>query len=583
MVYRFLLIALVPLVVARHTLAQGTDSLEIRDLRAVPQDIEDEVRRVVHDGATRQVRGNLEIASRDSVASDVAVMEGELVVEGVVTGRIVAINGSVTVRGHGRVTGSVIVIGGGLATVDGGAVEGDARVYPELVRIDRSAGRVVVRDESQDEAWYRHVFAREPSSGSDLRLVTTRTYNRVEGLPLLLGPRLRLAFPWGVVTADAMGILRSADRFELRSENLGHQLRAEVEVGGPYRLRLGVRTEDLVQSPETWHLSDSEVGLASFILHRDYRDYYNSHGTAITVGGSVRDHIDASLEWADEHWAAVPARDPWSLLRDNQHWRLNPQMDDGRFRIVRASLTFDNRNDRRDPWSGWFVTGEYEYGAGWITNYAPTTPGVRDVNPTGRTVYDRAFIDVRRYNRLSAEGQLNLRLVAGGWLGGDELPLQRRFSLGSVGSLPGYDFRQVLPGVDRLSCAGARDGDVPLSPRSPDGTPAQCERFLLGQVEYRGEVGSRLVGFLSEERRRRRFGWGRRAEWVVFANAGRGWLVGHRVGELQYGAATLPPLSTFRADVGVGLRLDDIGLYIAKSVTDPRTPINFFARLRPRF
>jgi hypothetical protein len=52
---------------------------------------------------------------------------------------------------------------------------------------------------------------------------------------------------------------------------------------------------------------------------------------------------------------------------------------------------------------------------------------------------------------------------------------------------------------------------------------------------------------------------------------------------LQYGAGTFPGLHTFRADVGVGLRLDDLGLYIAKSVTDPRTPLNFFARLQPRF
>ena len=39
----------------------------------------------------------------------------------------------------------------------------------------------------------------------------------------------------------------------------------------------------------------------------------------------------------------------------------------------------------------------------------------------------------------------------------------------------------------------------------------------------------------------------------------------------------------FRADVGMGIRLDDLGLYVAKSVTDPRTPVNFFARLQPRF
>lgn len=580
--YRSLLIALIPLIAPRVS-AQGTDTVEVRDLRAVPQDVEDGVRSVLRAGTTRQVRGTLEIGPHDTVTTDVAILEGELVVEGVITGQVVAINASLTVRGRGRVTGPVVVIGGVLNTLDVGGVDGDARVYPEPVRIDRASGRIVVRDESQDESWYRRLFTHAPSSGSDLRLVTTRTYNRVEGLPILLGPRLRLAFSWGLVTVDAMGILRSADRFELRSENLGHQLRAEVEAGGPYRLRLGVRNEDLVQSPESWHLSDSEVGIASFILHRDYRDYYNSHGKAVTLGASMRDHLDASVEYADEHWGPLTARDPWSLLRDNQHWRPNPQMDDGHFHLIRAGLTFDNRNDRRDPWSGWYVSGEYEYGSGWITSYAPSTAGVRDVNPTGRTVYDRAFIDVRRYNRLSAEGQLNLRLVAGGWLSGDELPLERRFSLGSTGSLPGYDFRQVLPGVDRLSCAGTRDGDAMGPPRSPDGTPAQCERILLGQVEYRGEIGSRLFGFLSEERRRRRFGWGRRAEWVVFADAGRGWLVGHRVGELQYGAGTLPPLSTFRADVGIGIRLDDLGLYVAKSVTDPGTPVNFFARLRPRF
>jgi hypothetical protein len=70
---------------------------------------------------------------------------------------------------------------------------------------------------------------------------------------------------------------------------------------------------------------------------------------------------------------------------------------------------------------------------------------------------------------------------------------------------------------------------------------------------------------------------------VAFANVGRGWLVGPRAGDLQYGSATLPGLTTFRADVGLGLRLDDLGLYVAKSITDGATPVNFFVRLRPRF
>jgi hypothetical protein len=173
--------------------------------------------------------------------------------------------------------------------------------------------------------------------------------------------------------------------------------------------------------------------------------------------------------------------------------------------------------------------------------------------------------------------------VAGGWLSGDDLPLQRRFSLGSAGTLPGYPFRQLRPGNDVLACVAPRAPGSTAGLRAPEGTPAQCERFLLGQIEYRGEIGERLFGILDEERRRRRFGWGRGAEWVLFADVGRGWLVGDPAGSLQYRAGSLPALSTFRADVGVGLRLDDLGLYIAKSVTDPRTPFNFFARLQPRF
>jgi hypothetical protein len=558
-------------------------SVEVRDLRAVPRDIADEVQQVFNATTSRRVTGDLTVSASEVIEGDVAVMAGQVVVAGRVTGRVVVINGSLVVRGAGRVTGPVTVIGGTVTTIGGGQVDGSARSYPEHVLVESDASRVVVRDESEDERWYRRRMTPREGSRGDLRLVTARTYNRVEGLPLLLGPRAYLNFSWGRLTADAMGVLRSADRFELKSENLGHLLRVELQLGGTRGIRIGGRMEDVVAPVEEWHLSDSEVGLASFLLHRDYRDYYNRHGTSVSATGFVGDHLDATVSWADERWVTPTARDPWSLFRDNQEWRPNPILDAGRFHLIRVGVRYDTRNDASDPWSGWYVTGEYEYGVGRIAEYGPTSRAIRDINPTGRNAFDRVLVDVRRYNRVSAEGQLNLRLVAGGWLSGDDLPLQRRFSLGSAGSLPGYDFRQIRPGTDFLTCAGAREEGAPGGPRAPEGIPAQCERFALGQVEYRGEIGTSLFGLLDQERRRRRFGWGRSAEWVVFADAGRGWLVGPRVGDLQYGAGSFPGLHTFRADVGVGLRLDDLGLYLAKSVTDPRTPLNFFARLQPRF
>jgi hypothetical protein len=561
---------------------QGPPPIEIRDLRSVPRDIADEVQQVVNASSSRRVSGDFTVPASTVIDGDVAVVGGQVIVSGRVTGKLVVINGGLVLRGAGRV-GSATVIGGTVTTIAGGAVDGTARAYPEHVLVETTADRLVVRDESEDERWYRVRMTPRGGSRGDLRLVTARTYNRVEGLPLLLGPRAYLNFAWGRVTADAMGVLRSADRFQLKSENLGHLMRLEVQLGGTRGIRLAGRMDDVVAPVEEWHLSDSEVGIASFLLHRDYRDYFNRHGGSLSATGFVGENIEATVSWTDEMWSTPLARDPWSLLRDNQDWRPNPFLDEGRFHLVRAGIRYDTRNNESDPWSGWFITGDYEYGVGRITTYGPTSRAIRDINPRGRNAYDRLLIDVRRYNRLSAEGQLNFRVVAGGWLSGDDLPLQRRFSLGSAGTLPGYDFRQIRPGTDYLTCSASIEDETSDGARSPAGIPAQCERFALGQVEYRGEIGTKLFGLLDQERRRRRFGWGRRAEWVVFADAGRGWLVGPRASDLQYGAGTFPGLHTFRADLGLGLRLDDLGLYIAKSVTDPRTPINFFARLQPRF
>jgi len=571
-----LLVACAPVLGAQ----QARPAVEVRDLRAVPRDIADEVQQVFNATASRRASGDLTIPATETVNGDVAVVSGHIVVSGRVTGRVVVINGSLIVRGEGRVAGPITVIGGTVSTLGRGQVEGSARSYPEHVAVETSENLLVIRDESDDERWYRQRTTPVERSRGDLRLVTAKTYNRVEGLPLLLGPRAYLNFWWGRVTADVMGVFRSADQFQLSSENLGHQLRAEIQLGGARGIRLAGRLDDVVAPVEDWHLSDAEIGIASFLLHRDYRDYFNRHGGSLSATAFVGNHLDATVSWTDEQWATPAARDPFSLIRNGQDWRLNPLLDAGRFHLVRVGARYDTRNDALDPWSGWFVTADYEYGVGKISQYGPTSPGVRDINPTGRNNYDRLMLDVRRYNRISAEGQLNLRLLAGGWLSGDDLPLQRRFALGSAGSLPGYDFRQILPGTDVLTCAGTRaEGPAP----SPAGIPAQCERFALGQVEYRGEIGSALFGLLDQERRRRRLGWGRSAEWVMFADVGRGWLVGPRLGDLQYQAGSFPSLLTFRADVGIGIRLDDLGLYMAKSVTDPRTPVNFFARLQPRF
>ncbi|MDQ6925115.1 MAG: hypothetical protein M3154_02640 [Candidatus Eremiobacteraeota bacterium] len=308
-----------------------------------------------------------------------------------------------------------------------------------------------------------------------------------------------------------------------------------------------------------------------------------------------------TLGYADERWASRQQLNPATILRGSETWRPNPRADDGRMHLLTADLRIDTRNDVDRPWAGWYVAANYEYGTGTIARFAPLSadlvptagllgpespdiPGVRDERP-GHRSYGRGFLDVRRYNRITPDAQLNVRLVGGGWLHGDALPAERRFSVSGPGAIPGFSFRQAA-GLDRYDVA-----QCSVRGLQPAGDPAQCERMALGQVEYRTDV---RVGLFTGDEGGERVRRGLRTEftWVLFADAGRGWLLGPREGLLQYPTHALPGLGTALADLGAGVDFDHphgpgdvgaFGLYVAKSVTAPARPLTFFLRLRRRF
>ncbi len=347
-------------------------------------------------------------------------------------------------------------------------------------------------------------------------------------------------------------------------------------------IRVGGQLFDVVDAVEPWQLSDAENGLASFFLHRDYRDYFDRHGGAVYSTLFLGNTTDLTLRYSAERWASRDDRTPFTLFRQTQDWRPNPQLDDGTVHLVNVTLRYDTRNDELEPRSGWYVSADFEHGSarGLIPGPAASIARFDAADP----MYSRGLLDVRRYNRVAPDGQLNLRLVLGGWLTGDDLPLERRFSLGGPGTLPGYDFRRIEGGTDYWQCSAPSAAPFGSSPAPyPPGLPAQCQRIALAQAEYRGVIHVDPLGILGEERARRRSGWGRTAEWVVFADLGRGWLVGDRLGYLRYRRDVIPPLNTFRTDVGIGIRLDDVGVYAAKALSNTHTPVNFFVRLRPRF
>lgn len=551
-----------------------------------------QARRVSRDVVPSDVQGEIEVRwngknelrSRDSVYiardsrpvdGNVAVQNGPLVLGGRIQGNVLAVNSDVILRPGARIDGDLWIVGGRLRGRQNATIGGELRVYEARVSTRREGERLYI--DPDDDYTYEHPFRRryarfgQRSWSDPIHIATAGAYNRVEGLPIDIGPSIHQAMPWGSLKVDAFAIVRTGSTFDDDGGDVGHDITSELRLGRRTGPAIGGRVFNTIDPVEAWQLSDMETSLAAFLFRRDYRDYYANRG--VTGFGRLYVGRAASLtgSFSDQRWDSRDLFNPFTIFRGDASWRPNPAMDAGRMHIGNATLKYDTRTDRDEPRSGFYVVVDAEHGQGRLTSVAPSS------RPRGYAAgdfieYNRGFVDARTYLMLSPSGQLSVRLLGGGWLSGDALPMQRRLSVEGPSALPGFDFRDVTTTFDTGTC----------SIGSPLGRPAECDRIALAQVEYRGslkidigdwrEDAGRYIGARSE------------ASWVMFFDAGRGWMVGDPVGDdSTYPENQLPAFDSFRTDVGIGFDFGGLGVYAAKSLSRSDEPVNFFLRLQRRF
>lgn len=536
-----------------------------------PRPIGDVAVRAWNAGATRRVTGSYDLPAGQTVSGDIAVLNGPAVIRGSITGSLIAINADVRLEPGARIGRDVIVVGGIVQRADGVEIGGETRTQPELLRY-RMDGDEMLLEDSAWRDWNPRYGRRSDRDGyTDLFFIAARTYNRVEGLPIAIGPRFRRTTDWGRIQVEALGVARTARPNQWDRGSLGHDARAELRLGRAYGAVIGGRLFDVIQPIEDWQLREIEAGLATVLLRRDLRDHYGRHGAEGTIGGRIGEEVSLHAVFGTERWRSVDERRPFSLLNDTDPYRANPAIDEGTVDVLGLRFNLDTRERLRSPWTGgWFVRAEMERGRGTIARAVELTssasPTPEDVN------YTRGFVDARRYTRVSPGTELNFRVVMGGQLGGDRLPLQRRFSVGGPGSVEGHDFRRAPNDDDVFTCGGIA---------TFEGRAALCDRIALGQLELRQDF---QIGWVRTDRGDEwwRPGFNGRGQWVLFADAGRGWTVDSGAPEIRHERG-LPPLQSFRTSLGVGVDFGDIGFYLAKSVSSGREPMNFLVRLGRRF
>jgi hypothetical protein len=576
-----LLSVLLPCVAVPLAAQARTRPAESRE-GGVPRDVAREVAATWNAPATRRVRGAFTLPATDTIAGDLAILDGPATIDGVVLGRVVAMNTDVLLGATARIDGDLTIVGGVLSDRSRGDVRGDVRAWRARFRFHETDGELIPESDRDIEARWRR-WRRVDSASytrSELFVTSAHSYNRVEGLPIYVGPRLRARNGDTHTTVDLFGIFRTGERLVWEPDNLGHRVRAELRQGRGRGVAVGGRLFDEVDAVERWTLSDGEVGLASFLLTRDFRDYWRRHGASAYLSAYADERTSLTAGFGEERWSSRRARDPWSLIDDKVPWRANPAVDEGVLRLFTLAGRYDSRNDEEHPRTGWLVQAEYERGSGRLDVRGPTTLPEPLSLTTGDVTYGRALVDVRRYNRLGPLASLNLRAVAGGWMHGDPLPLQRRLSVSGVDALPGFDFRRLLDEADVGTCATG-----PETTYADLGRPAQCDRMVLVQAEWKGDFRVNLFGDDDDYGDRRWVAGRVRADgaWVVFVNSGRGWLVGDAPGDLGRSRGEVPGPGSWRTDLGGGFDFGDFGIYVAKAVSEPGLSPNVFMRLRRRF
>jgi hypothetical protein len=511
---------------------------------------------------TLRVSGESRVPQGTLVDGNLAALGGTLTLGGTVRGDVVVINGDLRLLSGARIEGAVTVVGGRFEGPTSAAT-GGVVLYHETLRFRREGDRMV--PPAGDVGLWPAAGRTTRFGRADLQLGIRGSYNRVEGLPVQLGPRLELGHSNPTVL-DGRLVYRTRSGLRIHPSDLGYDVSVSQYLGGRRAALLGLGVHDLNDPIEDAGISNTENSLSTFVLHQDHRDHFGRAGwrAYLRFIGPTRPY-DVKVEYRDERHVSMDPATPWSLLRNDSPWRAQPRVAEGILRSITGSFLWDSRNHPTDPAAGWLVAVSVEQGLGGTLTHRESDTGLDP--PLAPRQADSEFtsvaVDARRYLRLGPRSRVALRAHAAGAPDSGPLPAQRQLALGGEGTLPGF-------GRFAFDC-GARSGGIDFEGYYPY---YGCDRRLLLQAEYRfallaGQGISRRLGL--------DFDLFATPELVLFADAGRAWIEARGLD----GRADPGPRS-LHADVGAGVRLGPLGLYIATPVSGAGGATNFFVRLGPR-
>jgi hypothetical protein len=362
--------------------------------------------------------GNTEILEIDTVQGDLVVKNGTLTVRGTVIGDVLVVNGDIELKGTSRVLGNVRTMNGSISKDENAYVEG----YTEQ-SLNSSSKKYKRKNTLRTKYSYtfKPYFWNTEYGINDNVLFR---YNRVEGLFLGFGSEKIFYWDGSKVTSGygSFGYGFASHKWRLQ---LG--LDRQFAVSDGMLFEVGSEVHSLTDTKDEWIMNLSENNLAALFFREDFRDYFQREGFSIhtalyTKDGDVTSMLD--VRFLNDRYVSMDNNARWAVFGGSV-FRNNPSVNIGTMKSVSVSAGVSTVEKYRYRSEGWNVIARGEYGG-------------RELG--GDFGFTQAIIDIRRFQPVSDDDQINLRVRVGALEGTPVI--QKSFELGGANTMPAYAFKE---------------------------------------------------------------------------------------------------------------------------------------------
>lgn len=372
-----------------------------------------------------------------------------------------------------------------------------------VVRLDQRTGRFGMTFGTNDrEDWYSSVDGLAPALGFSTTIFDPHRFNHT--------------FISGYLS------------YKFERERVGYTFGFERRVLARPKLFVGGELHDMTASDDFWRLSTDEESLVALSFKNIFRDYYGRRGYQVNAALRFRADQEVQVSWRDERHDALANQTDYSFFRDDQEFRPNRLAQPGRLHAMVLGYTWDSRGLDYEGIGQTYRRHQLDDMYGRTGEQGPgiridATSEIASPDTFGGDFNFRRYVgNARAYFKPSPHQHFNARFIGG--FGDGDVPPQRVFALGGIGSVHGYSFKE-----------------------------AAGERMALFNLEYLADLGTRHL------------------QGLAFFDSGRVWkpVEGSRQGWLN--------------GIGIGMKLDDIRVEFGWRLDDIPQSLQVLVRFSPTF